>query len=73
MSHPGSTWTHGLCESCWEIFSQGLHGCYKEPLLVPEIQEDDCCMCGKITRSGIYIRWDPNKMPHCDHGNYARA
>jgi hypothetical protein len=53
------SWTHPICDTCYS----GMHG-DREPVRLNEaVREDEkCCLCGTITRSGIYVRLDPKDV-----------
>ena len=55
-----SQWTHGICDECWEEREPG-----REPARLKPRVLDDCCFCGNMTRSGIYVRADPKTLEHC--------
>lgn len=52
-----SPWTHTICEDCWNE---------KNPERTATKMEagasEKCCYCSEYTRSGIYIRDDPNTL-----------
>lgn len=57
-----SRWTHAACEECFAIVVPD-----KEPHRMVEPEEKQCCLCGIITKSGIYIRLDPAVPNFCNH------
>lgn len=59
-----SRWTHPVCDGCYQILEPG-----REPIKIePEHREQEvCCYCGSIDWDGIYYRYDPQKMMHCQH------
>lgn len=53
-----SGWTHAMCDECW--WEQ--HG-FEEPCVLIKRHAELCGWCGKLTRSGIYVRADPKDVP----------
>lgn len=55
------THTQPLCDFCWatRTTDRGQHR-----LTGPARQTEQCCLCGKWTRSGIYVRIDPTAVPY---------
>lgn len=49
-----SGWTQPLCDYCWED-REGA----RVPSRLREPEEETCSNCGRLTRSGIYVRRDP--------------
>ena len=50
------TWTQPICDLCW----RSEEGDRDAPRLTPQFRSiEQCCMCGKDTLSGIYVRRDP--------------
>ena len=57
-----SNWTQPACETC---FAGLFPKCENPSRIKPEFQEDEiCCMCGKSIKNGLYIRVNPNTVPH---------
>ncbi len=57
-----SRWTHVICRACWIERNPG-----RPPVVLTEEASEICCFCGNATTSGIYVREDPAKTPHCAH------
>jgi hypothetical protein len=71
--HPDSRWTHPVCDDCWysdnatEI-EPSTNPNYvgtveiRQPLRFVEAQRqwEQCCRCGSMSFSGIFVRGDPN-------------
>lgn len=55
-----SQWTHAQCNLCWDKANPN-----REPFVINGAVLEDCCFCGEQTRSGIYVRHDPNTLPNC--------
>ncbi len=49
-----SRWTHASCHPCYEETHPA-----REAVIVLPLEEEECCFCGDMTESGIYVRWDP--------------
>lgn len=49
------SWIHLVCDECWEAKNPGR--CAVR-LKITKMAE--CCLCGEDTRSGIYVRIDPD-------------
>lgn len=47
-------WTQPVCDACWEA----EHG-DRRPFRIHPAHAEKCCLCGTMTRSGIFIRRDP--------------
>lgn len=56
-----SKWNHSVCEACWFDANPD-----RIPVRVPDSDRRLCCLCGKPTISGIYVRHDPAKL-NCHH------
>lgn len=58
------SWNQAVCDDCWKATRDW------EPARVPELHRDTehCSFCGEPTRSGIYVRQDPEqvKFPQWD-------
>ena len=54
------SWTQAICGRCWGVYGQG------EPHRISqELREwERCGFCGDRTKSGIYTRADPMKVPY---------
>jgi hypothetical protein len=54
-------WTQAICNKCWVQRHPGL-----EPyrMATEHTDEEICAYCGTSTRSGIYTRDDPAKVPY---------
>jgi hypothetical protein len=58
-----SKWTHAICADCWDKKNPE-----RPALRTPEGMEqkvgasETCCYCLWPTRSGIYVREDPNLL-----------
>lgn len=52
-------WTHPVCDTCYAGLNRG------EPIRMREEFRDteQCVLCKKTTRSGIYVRIDPKDIP----------
>lgn len=53
------SWTQPCCASCFEQRNPG-----RMPAGPPESDPEVCCHCGMETRHGIYVRVDPETVPH---------
>jgi hypothetical protein len=53
------SWTQPLCERCW--FDEHDH--MPTRFTGGELAER-CCLCGKPTVAGIFVRMDPAKVPY---------
>lgn len=53
-----SSWTHSICDACWQLREPD-----REPVRVRDNGPRECCYCGQIHRSGIYVRGDPSGQP----------
>lgn len=55
------SWTQPVCDPC---FRQGQPG--REPGRLSEFarEVETCCRCGAETAEGIYVRVDPETVPH---------
>ncbi len=51
-----SKWNHAICGRCW-AFRAGDDGV--EPVRLMESEEYACCICGDLTREGIFVRFNP--------------
>lgn len=47
-------WTHSICDLCWKEKYPD-----REPVKLTDDDLQDCCFCGRFTRSGIYVRHEP--------------
>lgn len=54
-----STWTQPVCDECFTAERPG-----RRPVRLREPDLERCCLCGAATRSGIYMRLDPNVVPY---------
>lgn len=50
-------WVHTICYSCWNI-REG----HSVPHRMIEENQEECCFCGDLTSSGIYVRHDPTSL-----------
>lgn len=80
--HPDSRWTHPQCDDCWfdqnsEEIGPGPDGEHtgqallRAPLRIAEAEREweQCCFCGGMTFSGIYVRHDPTDLSTwCEQG-----
>ena len=48
------TWDHAICDGCWIRREPS-----KEPVRLLEPESEQCCFCGSLTHSGIYVREHP--------------
>lgn len=52
-------WRHSICDACWEK---------KNPSRVPHklvtavLEPENCCFCGEMHESGIYLREHPTGL-----------
>lgn len=53
------SWTQPVCIDCWHAEHPGDRGNALSPA-----EPETCCKCGVETRSGIYIRIDPETVAH---------
>jgi hypothetical protein len=55
------SWTQAVCDGCWSRLEVGP----PRNLIREEYRDDEtCCLCGQATRSGLYARLDPAKVPY---------
>jgi hypothetical protein len=52
-----SNWTHSVCADCWKKMNPD-----RQPCRVVLADQERCCFCGTIHRSGIYVRKNPADM-----------
>lgn len=54
------TWTHPQCDCCWAERNPADRIVYRfnDPVV------ETCAWCGQPTRSGIYVREDPDLLPY---------
>ena len=59
-----SRWTHSICSECYEKLYPGR----TNPVRFKEEfrEEEPCCFCQKVHKSGIYVRHDPKEL-RCTH------
>ena len=53
-------WTHMICAACWNATreTEAVEGASSEA--------EQCCFCGEMTTSGIWVRHDPAELS-CNH------
>jgi len=59
-----SRWTHSACEKDYEKitgYSATAANRIKEP------EREICCFCREFTMSGLYIRYNPERLQFCSH------
>ena len=56
MEHPGSKFTHSICDDCWKLREPG-----RDPARTIDEENRACCFCGGLHDSGIYVRENPKK------------
>jgi hypothetical protein len=49
------TWTQPLCRPCWDTEHHDRPN--RRPL--DQRERERCCMCGELTMSGIYAKYNP--------------
>lgn len=54
MKGNASPWRHVLCAPCWYLRNKN-----RAPVRVKDADAASCCLCGQMTRDGIYVRADP--------------
>jgi hypothetical protein len=56
------SWTQPCCEDCWVV----REGARRPNRVTTEHRfvGVQCCFCGRITHSGIYVRVDPRSVPY---------
>lgn len=54
MDHPGSKFTHSICDDCWKKREPG-----RKPARTMDVDNHPCCFCGVAHDSGIYVRENP--------------
>lgn len=53
------TWTQPVCRACWNVREKG-----RIPVRVNNSGNDEfCCLCGRTTSEGIYMRLNPATVP----------
>lgn len=55
---PPSRWNHCMCDECWTYLRAPA-----VPYRVRGHLEQKCCYCGEMTKSGIYVRGNPETTP----------
>jgi len=50
-------WTHSICDNCWKKRDPD-----REPVRFLLPPEERCCFCGRLHKSGVYIRHDPKEL-----------
>ncbi len=53
------TWNQPICDSCWTDHQPG-----RVPVRLRAANAETCAYCARPTRSGIYVRANPNQTPH---------
>lgn len=53
------SFTQPICNDDWEEQNPD-----RDPTRLTEPNEEVCCFCGALTKSGIYIRVDPTTVQH---------
>ena len=56
------SWTQPCCNACWDAAHPD-----RRPTRVLETEDEICCFCEIATRSGIYVRVDPETCRRPDH------
>lgn len=54
-----SSWTQPVCDECWAKENPD-----RVPVRLIHPERERCCMCGKATTSGIYVRKHPATVPY---------
>lgn len=54
MMSSNTLWRHAICEACWHRKNPT-----RRAVRLKEPDNEVCCWCFKSTRSGIYVREDP--------------
>lgn len=54
-----SEWTHGCCDDCWPGWAVKIGRPGVEPTRLKTLLCEPCCLCGKPSLSGIYVRENP--------------
>lgn len=57
---PWYSWTQPCCLGCWHE----RNGEDRIPPRVVNPESEVCCYCGESEASGIYVRVDPQSVPH---------
>ena len=52
------SWTQPICNECWYEQEPDRY-----PTRLKSPAKERCAFCGADTRSGIYVRRDPNTVP----------
>jgi hypothetical protein len=52
-------WTQPVCTTCWDDEHP-----FRHPVRIANPDTETCCYCGTPTTSGIYVRVDPDTVPH---------
>lgn len=61
MGNDNRTWTHEICDECWEKHQPG-----RKPRRFLNARAGDatpCCWCGTPNHSGIFVYHDPADVP----------
>jgi len=53
------TWTQPVCAKCFDDEHP-----FRHPVRVTNPPAVNCCYCGTMHRSGIYVRVDPSTVPY---------
>jgi hypothetical protein len=53
-----SAWTHAICHDCWDA----QHPYIPSRRSIAPGAAETCCYCGSSTRSGIYVRENPETI-----------
>lgn len=57
-------WTKPVCDTCFSGLDMQNPQPTEPVRMKAEYREDeDCALCGAVTRSGIYVRIDPKDLP----------
>jgi hypothetical protein len=51
--------TQPICPGCWAILHLG-----RPPERIAGADEEDCCLCGDPTVSGLTVHVDPTTVPY---------
>lgn len=53
-------WTHAVCDMCFDLYAE--ENGWSDPPVRVKNSDEWCCFCRDATDSGIFVRFDPNKL-----------
>lgn len=52
-----------VCDPCWDARCEKRGEAGREPARIKEPEREECCDCGEVTFSGIYVRDNTDRVP----------